>query len=233
MKKNLLFIGLFWLLSFHIIYTDPIITFFFREYPSEHMENYVLNKIKKPNNIAKKTIEGILHHNATAGIFSSYFGFLNVSDQNGQTIFPRKQSNRSLQLVITSKITPIIMFQFTISHWELVPGAPTAIYLCEQKDDPVTQLTFWEIKQEPIPENRHIASQNSLIIIANPTNILVPTGITLTSPGANLILPDMYVRKSIHTTRNALYVLNLSLFFRPADLLYKKAKTNYETLVAE
>jgi hypothetical protein len=193
----------------------------------------LMNKLRKPHGIAKQTLTGLLHHCPITGIFSSYFGYLNASDHNGQTSFPRKQSKPLLHLVITNKITPIIMFQYTISHWELVPGTPAVMYSCEQKEDPETRLVFWDVKEEPLPSNNQIPLQDALIIIAKPTNIIVPTGITLTEQSANLILPEMYVKKGIQTTRNALYILDLSLFFQPINILYKKAKSSYETLVSE
>lgn len=233
MKKTFLFFVLGWLLSIQNSIADPIITFFFHPYPPEQMAPYVVAKFKKPNSIAKQMLEGVLHHNHVAGIFSSYFGFLNVSNENGQTMFPRKQSKPVIQLVITNKITPIIMFQYTVSHWELVPGNPATLYRCEQKEDAETGLTFWDVQKIPPPENNYISPQDSLIILAKPHNIFVPTGIILAKESANLILPDMYIKKGIQTNRNALYMLNLSFLFRPVDLLYKKAKTNYETLVAE
>jgi hypothetical protein len=189
--------------------------------------------LKKSHGIAKQTINGIIHHHVTSGIFSSYFGFLNVSDQNGQTVFPRKQSKPVLEIIITNKITPIMMYQSTVSHWELVPGAPAEMYHAEQQEDPDTKLTFWNIEKVPLPADNHIPLQDALIIIAKPQNIMVPTGITLSEPSANLILPDMYIKKSIETARNAIYVLNLSFLFRPIDLLYKKEKIKYETLINE
>ena len=215
------------------IAADPIITFFFHKYPT-HEQAFMMNeKMKKPHTIAKRSLEGILHYTPIAGIFSTYFGFLNVSDFNGQTVFPRKQSKTILNLVITNKIIPVIMFKYTVSHWELVPGVNAEMYRCEQKEDEKTQLTFWQVDKVPLPKNNYISPQDSIIIIANPNNIFIPTGITVTKPGANLMLPPFYVKKGIQTTHNALYMLDLTFFFRPVDLLYKKEKTNYETLVNE
>ncbi len=233
MKQTvIIFIGICLLLT-RCLYADPVITFFFRNYPEVQLAQHTMEKLKKPNGIAKQTIEGILNHNRISGIFSSYFGFLNASDQNGQTTFPRKQSNAVLQLVITNKITPITMFQYTISHWELQAGVPASVYLCEQKEDETAGISFWIVRKMPTPENNYISPTDSLIIIAKPKNIYIPTGVSLTKPEANLVLPDMYVKTGIKTTRNALYMLNLTLFFRPIDLLYKKAAKSYETLVAE
>ena len=233
MKKKAVFFTIFLILAAQQITADPIITFFFRDYPQNQMAPYLMHILKKPNAIAKRTAEGILNHNRVAGIFSSYFGFLNVSNANGQTMFPRKQSSTALTLVITNKISPIIMFRHTLSHWELVPGIDVALYHCEQKENMATGLTFWKIQKIPVPTDNFISPQDSLIILAKPKNIFVPTGITLAREGANLLLPDMYVKKGIQTNRNALYMLSLSFLFAPVDLLYKKAPTSYETLIKE
>lgn len=233
MKQISLFFLMIWLLSGSTIIADPIISFFFREYPAQQHAPMMLTKLKKPHGIAKQSLNGIIHHAGVSGIFSSYFGFLNASDVNGQTVFPRKQSKSVFEIIVTNKITPIMMFQATVSHWELVPGVPAAMYHAEQKEDPDTKLTFWDIQKVPVPQDNRIPLQESLIIIAKPQNIIIPTGITLTEPSANLMLPDMYVRQSIQTARNALYILNISFLFRPIDLLYKKEKTRYETLINE
>ncbi len=233
MKQILLFFLMIWLLCLQKITADPIISFFFREYPAYQLAPAMIEKLKKSNGIAKQSLNGFIHHNVISGIFSSYFGFLNTSDQNGQTVFPRKQSKPVLEIIITNKITPIMMFQSTISHWELVPGIPAAMYHAELKEDPDTQLIFWNIEKVPLPADSHIPLQDALIIIAKPQDIMVPTGVTMSEASANLILPDMYIKRGIQTARNALYVLNLSFLFRPIDLLYKKEKTKYETLINE
>jgi len=79
---------------------DPILTFFFRNYPAVELAQSTLSKMRKPNAIAKRSLEGLMHHNRIAGIFSSYYGFLNVSGQSGQTSFPRKQSKGDITIVI-------------------------------------------------------------------------------------------------------------------------------------
>ena len=125
------------------------------------------------------------------------------------------------------------MFQSTISHWELEPGTPAAVYNLELQEDENTKLSFWNMQEAAPPENNRLKPDSAIIIIAKPHNIYVPTGITLTHPSANLLLPDIYVKKGILSARNALYVLNLSFFFQPIDLLYKKEKTRYEELIKE
>lgn len=217
----------------HVITADPVLTFFFRNYPEIGSIEQTLNKLHRPHGIAKQHLHALMNPNPIGGIFVTYFGFLNASDSTGQVEFPRKQSKASFQLAISNKITPIMMFQNSISHWELNPGNPASLYSIELKEDEATKLSFWHVEKIPLPEDNKLDATQSIIIIAKPHNIYIPTGITITQPTANLVLPDIYVKKGIMSTRNALYVLNLSLFFRPIDLLYKKEKTKYETLIKE
>ncbi len=230
---NQFFFVSLWLLISHSIIADPVLTFFFKNYPEVGLAQRTLDKLRRPHGIAKEHLRALMNPNPIGGIFSTYYGFLNASSKAGQILFPRKQSKASFQIVISNKITPIKMFKTTISHWELEPGTPAALYNLELQEDESTQLSFWQMKEAPIPEDNRLDAVSSIIIFAKPHNIHVPTGITLTTPSANLILPDIYVKKGISSVRNALYVLNLSMFFRPIGLLYKKGKTKYESLIKE
>ncbi len=230
--KHILFIAT-WLLISQIISADPVITFFFRNYPDAQLAQQTMNKLRRPDGIAKQQLHNLMNHNRVSGIFATYFGFLNTSNQTGQIIFPRKQSKATFQIIVTNKITPIMMFQSTVSHWELEPGTPAEFYTVELKEDENTKLSFWQTKKAPLPQNNYIPPETSIIIIAKPKNVYVPTGIRLTHPSANLILPDINIKKGVNSIRNALYILNLSFLFQPIDLLYKKEKTKYEQLIKE
>ncbi len=230
MKKLILLFVAGWSAS---LPADPILTFFFRDYPAIEYARYMMGKMKKPHAIAKRSLEGLGNHNRIAGIFSSYYGYINASDTNGQTMYPRKQSKGDVTVIVTNKITPIMMFQTTVSHWQIVPGTPAAFYMCTLKEDEETKLQLWQVSKIPTPENNQIPATESLVIIAKPHNIHIPLGATLTTQDANLMLPTMYVKKGINSTRNALYMLNLNFLFRPIDLLYKREAKRYGTLVSE
>lgn len=216
------------------ISAGPVITFYFNEYPATKERAEELSRtLKKPNGIAKRSLEGLTLHQPIAGIFSTYFGFLQVSNANGQTTFPRKRSNPDLKIVVTNRITPVMMFANTISHWEIEEQNPVQVYSVTLKKDPETQLSYWNVKKTEAPQNNQISPLDSIIIITKPSNFYMPEGITLAKEDANLILPDMYIQKSIHTNRNALYMLNLASFFRPVDMLYKQDKKALDIMVEE
>lgn len=235
MKQILLrFIGAACLLCLTSLSANPVITFFFREYPVDSACALDLsNDFKNPDCIAKQTINGVTQYRGVAGIVSTYFGYLQVSNGKGQTTFPRKSSRPLINVIITNKITPIMMFQNTISHWEIEPGTPAALYTFEFKEDSDTKLTFWEVNQGQLPEKNQVNPINSIIIIAKPNNIFIPSGITVTPRDANMILPDMYVKPGIKTTNSALYMLNMNHFFRPVEMLYEKKPKTLDSLVQE
>ena len=236
MKKNRAYYYIMLLvISWYIPITcSPVVTFFYRDYPTDEAQAlHLSNKLSNPKSLAKKSLETLTHHNRIAGIFSTYYGYLQPSNINGQTRFPRKQGTDTLLIIVTPKITPVMMFQNTVSHWELEPGVEAAAYKAEYMHDAETNLDYWNVQPTSLPENNQIPSLDSLIIFAKPKNIYIPTGITLTKPGPNLVLPDMYVKRGICNVCNALYLVNLTPFFRPVTILYKQGKKELGSVVAE
>ncbi len=227
-------IPLFILLSAQIAQANPIVSFFFKQYPADSQRaHHLAQKLKNPKTLSKGAIQNILTPNPIAGIFSTYYGFLQASNANGQTMFPRKQSNTKIALVISNKVTPIIRFANTISHWQLEPGVDAQLYNAEQVEDEQSKLRYWNIQKGELPTDNILPATETLIILAKPKNIYIPTGVTLAKKDPNLLLPDMYVRKTIQSLRNAMYIVNLAPFFRPVDILYKQGKKFYGTLVDE
>lgn len=220
-KATALIIALFGV--FQKAQADSIINFFLYPYP--HIQE-ITQKLKNPGKIARQTINGILRHNFVAGIFSTYAGYIDITDLNGQTFFPRKHNAPILHLVITEKIIPVTMFANTIHHWELIPGVPASFFKFEKKQDEKTGLFFWDVHPENKPEN-NIIPLESLTLIASPETIYVPIGITLTDDTANFLLPPLYVKKQLDITHNALYMLHISHLFSPSNILFTKEEKRY------
>lgn len=228
-NKIFFFILIFSLLQKSILRADAIITFFMRPYPKINekiQQEKMASDLKKPGKIAKYTTHGLLEFPIEAGIFSTYAGYLTTSDVNGQTTFPRKHEQPSLYLLITQKITPIIMMRNTIHHWELEEKTPAAMFKIDKKQDEKTGNYFWDVQHAKLPENNRIPLE-SITIIAKPKNIFVPTGITLTNDDPQLILPNIYIKKGIMKISNALYILNLRNFFGTVKTEYKKESNRY------
>ena len=208
---------------------DRVISFFIRPFPDAQK---IVRKLKKPGKIARHTVEGLMDYHPTAGIFSTYGGYLQVSDVNGHIVFPRKHEKPQIYLVITPKITPIIMFENTIHHWELVPDAPKQMYTIERKYDRDAELFYLDVQKTDIPENNQLPL-TAVVVIPKPKHIFVPTGITITKDNPNLLLPDIFVRKGVNIVTNTVYILNFRHLFGRLYLTYKKEANRYRAHVTE
>lgn len=221
----------FCFISSQVMNADRIVGFFFEPYPGDEQHAEKLSsKLQKPGHVAKCMLQGYACYSPVAGIFSTYAGYIAHSDVYGYTAFPKKQDQAKLTLVITPAITPIFMLGNTIHHWQIEPPFPAASYRMEQKIDKETNVLYWNVEEIQNPPDNFIPI-DSLIIIAHPKNIFIPTGITIAEKSANLILPTMYVKKGIATTKNAFYMLNLTHLFGPVKTIYKKDKTRLLSLV--
>lgn len=100
-----------------------------------------------------------------------------------------------------------------------------------KKVDDESKLLYWDVKKVPLPKNNIIPSTNSIVILAKPQDIYIPEGILPTKSSTHLLLPDIYVKKTISKRSTAMYLLNLSHFF---GTLYEKTraeKKNMQLLV--
>lgn len=216
MKQKTLFIllGIINFINLDILCqeTEHIITFFAREYPTT-------NKTKKVSKIP-----------INFGLFSTYAGYLAISDINGQIIFPRKTIKPSLNLLITDKVSPVFMLGNTIAYWQIDKDAQAKMYTIERKFDNQTQSYFWDVNEQESPKN-NIIPLHTIIIFANPENIYVPTGITLTDDNPQLFLPNIYVKKEFAKVNNALFVLNIKPFFETLKKLYKISPLAHDSII--
>lgn len=212
MKKNYYISGsLLLLLISRGMSANPTITFFFK--PVHDVET-INKKIRKPGALAKHTVHGIVQHIPVAGILVTYGGFVATSSYNGEIVLPRKHQKATVTLLITPEIVPIPLFENTILHWNLIPGVPAEMYVCEQKHNDKTGYSYWETKKVSLPEDNKIPL-SAIIIIADPKNIVINSGEVITNETANLVLPDIQVKKGINIIENSSYMLTIRHLFKP------------------
>jgi len=217
------------------IFSINTINFFMHPYPEIEIQKAaqsVEQKIKNPEKLAKYSLTSSFYNPIVEGIFSSYAGYLLASGNNGQTTFPRRHYEPILYYLVTPRIFPVIMFGNTIHHWELMPEVPAKMYKLEKKLDEDLLEHYWQISQVPLPENK-VISKKTIIIFANPEKIYIPEGITPTLDSAQLILPDIYVKKSLAKVREALYILTIRQFFAKPTTGYKHEPLNHIKQLAE
>ncbi len=212
----------------HSLFCEQLITLFLKPYPEISAKNASQKLAPKLDRIGKlsSTRSKNILPPSISGIFATYGGFLTVSDLMGELSFPRKHTKPFVYLLITEKITPIVMAGNTISHWQLEPGIAAEMYLFEQKWDEEINVVYWDVSQVPVPKNKRVPLE-SLTIFANPKYVYVPLGISLFRESPHLILPDIYIKKGINLTASALYLLNLTHYFGSILQLYKKQPDRY------
>jgi hypothetical protein len=190
---------------------DPVITFFFKPLIDEEL---FAQKLKKPGTLAHYALHGIGRHTAVDGLLVLYGGYVAASDYDGEIIFPRKHQKNVVTILVTPEIVPVPLFENTIVHWSIVSGLPAKMYSCELQHNDVTKQHYWNIQEVALPEN-NIIPLATMVIIAQPENIIVNLGETITHETTNFVLPDIYVKKGIHDTENSCYMLTIRHLFKP------------------
>lgn len=212
--------------NYHLIQAEQLIVLFLKPYPivaNQAATEKLQKKLGTPGKLARHLSKQVLNHDI-AGVFATYGGFLQASNLLGEITFPR--TGPFIYFIVTEQLTPIIMSGNTIHHWELEEGVAAQMYKMEQKTDPVTHIHFWDVSQEALPANNQIPLE-SIALLANPKYVYIPLGISIFKESPHLILPDIYIKKGINLTANALYILNLAQYFGPLIPLYKKDTAGY------
>jgi hypothetical protein len=146
----------------------------------------------------------------------TYAGYLQASNEDGQMIFPRKQTTNTFFLLVIPEIQPVLMFPHTVKEWQPVPNKPHAYFSLNRVTDPETDLTYWDVSEAKLDTQKPIELE-TIILIAQPQDLVIPTGITLTNAATNLQLPTIYSQNSLDTSLDALTLMNLSYLFNPVD----------------
>jgi len=221
------------------VHCDQIITFFFKPFPQETDQKKAAQiaekrakKIGKLGKLQKYTLRAATKQYPMAGIFSTYDGYLDISDLNGQILFPRKHKPAKVTIVITKHIVPILMLENTVHHWEISKRDKAKMYEIERKLDTAAKTYFWDTKEVDIPAD-NIISTDALVIIAKPKHVYIPAGITITTKNPQLVLPDIYIKRGIEKLSNTLYVFDLKNLLMPIDFVYKKGKKKYSHMIRE
>ena len=238
MKKTIiLFLCILYSLLYRMsLLSTPAIILTIKPYPIPKKERTLeqLQRIlKTPGTYNKKILESFLKKGTYEGIFSTYMGYISISDFYGQIMFPRKHTDSSIFVLITPLIEPIMMIDLTVHHFETFDAAPKALYKITRKKDEHTNLFYWDVSSVPIPANKRI-SLDTIVLFAKPKNIIIPEGITITQDTPQMILPPIYARKEINSTLNALRVLKIKQFFSPFHTYQKReSDTYYSTILQE
>ena len=219
---RILTLALFTSLQLHPI--DSIITFFIHKYPYFKMEKKpkfdpeTYSKQLKQPSFFYQTITDIQKYDSTIpGIMCLYGGNVAHSDKNGQIIFKRNQQTPNIYFLVTKSIRPAYMIApSTVHNWMLDPKESAKLYFAEFKTNDKLELYYFEISEAELPSDKNIPL-NTIIFIADPNDIFIPTGATLTDLSQNLILPNIYIKRGFCFLHNSLYTLAIKQYFKEPD----------------
>ncbi len=210
------------------IHAAARINLYLESYPlSPEKAQKMVDNLDRPHKIEQYKLEGQFDHQPKVGIMATYAGFLDVSNVNGLLTFPRKHTEAEILLVITTEMEPEFMFGTTIHHWRLKESEPQAFFKIVRDYDKDSETFFWNTTEATAPEN-NILPADSLVIFARPKDVYIPTGITPTDNRENLTLPSVYIKKGADVIDNALFVLRISSFLRPIEIIYKPEAKRYQ-----
>jgi len=223
MKKRIVFFMLVYMIVNNSAYAEPILNFFLYPYP---YTDEIQEHIKQPGRVASHIVDSAINRKRGVGVFSTYHGYIDITNSDGQTFYPRRHPTDTVHLVVTDIIIPITMFANTVDHWELNSGTPAAFYKLEKKQDEQTKLFIWDVQPEKRPAD-NVIPREALILIADPHTIHVPTGVTEAEDSPHLLLPPIYVKKGLDTIKSAVYMIAISHLFGPSRVLYTKEEKRY------
>lgn len=236
-KKSML--SLILLSSLYIQPINSVITFFLQPYPTvakplneERIKKYS-HKLQQPGYLFKKIVKGTRVATGSDGVMSTYLGFVSTSDLNGKVTFPRKHQKATVNLLVTKGIKPVfIVAPDTLNNWMLDESEQAAMYNFTLHHDAETELFYIEATTAPLPKNKMIPLE-TIIIIADPKNVFVPQGATITDYSVNLILPNIYIKKHFNFSYNALYTLSIKQYFGSINQEYKQEKQTISMILQQ
>ncbi len=183
-------------------------------------------ELNDPKRMLKNKLRHLQTLNIVNGINASYAGYVAATDYNGRVTFPRQQTSNMVYLLITPKISPIIMLGNTIHHWEIEENTPARMIKAEKVHGPNEKSWYWNLEEVSLPKDNVIPIQ-AIVIFAFPENIFVPLGASLAGNDNNLLLPTLYVKKNTNRLARALYLINISQFFDSLSKKYKVEPKKY------
>jgi len=186
----------------------------------------LVQSIQDPTRAIQTIMRTTIPDIGASGIVVTYAGFTTISTMYGQVDLPRRQQNRSFHILISTDFEPVMMAGVTVHHWQLLPDPNAAMYIATFQQDPETHIYFWDVQSAELPAD-NIIPLDTIVIVAKPQNIFIPTGITMAKNTVNLMLPDMFAKKGSDFWTDALKFLQVKHFFRTIKSIDKQYSPIY------
>ncbi len=207
---------------------NSIITLSIQKYPTikmpldqKEIDTYS-KKLQQPGYLYKKILQNHHSDGGVHGIMGFYLGHVALSDHNGYMTFPRKQQSSNINFLVTKGIKPVYMIApSTLANWMIDASHPAQMYTFTFKQDNKTKLYYFQASKTDLPE-KNMIPLDTIILIADPKNVVIPDGATVSYYSPNLILPTIYIKKNFNFSYNALYTTTIKQYFDRVHKQYKQ-----------
>ena len=234
--KNL-FLFIIFSNSYYVQTLNSRIILFLKKYPSLKIEQQessmkdLSKKLRQPGYLLQKPLRDNIFSSIDHGANCFYLGFVGLADHNGEISFPRKHQKPILNLLITEGIQPVyILAPSTIHNWMLDKQKSSKMYQFKFSKDQETNLFYIETSKIDLPKDFMIPLE-TIILISNPNDVMVPIGATMTQYSSNLIVPPIYIKKNFDYAHNNLYTLSIKHYFDQVHSEYKPEDQTIAELV--
>jgi len=182
----------------------------------------------EPGGMSKQILDTQIQKYSTHGVIGAYHGYVALSDHNGQLLFPRKHTSDEIYYVITRSIAPKMGKNDTVQKFYVTKPEQARMYYLKRMRDNEDEKPYWKVTELEVDDKQPIPAA-SIMIFSNPDHIIVPTGKFTTIDGGTLLMPDLYVKKSIPIGPNALAFLRVNRYFAPVTHVYAYTADRYAT----
>jgi len=227
MNKFLLFITI-WCCVFRLFPSKFTVNMLIQDYPEAVIGNKPM--AINPLDIEKKLIKSYVYQPVSYGIYGLYNGYLSSTNEYGLLSFPRASGQEDFNLIVTEYVSPVLLKAHTIDYWQLDDPLNTAFYLIKRHKDPKTKIVYWKTQEANVPENLK-SPLHTIIILAKPSDVYVPLGITPTNTLPDLVLPAIYAKRQLDRLSQAAFILNIKQFFAPLNRLLQQNQATVATIM--
>jgi len=157
-----------------------------------------------------------------SGIYVAYAGNFTHSNPQGEVMFERTTPEPKFYVLVTEDLKSVPIDAYTaktLYGFAPDPNSDAALYQFERLKDPETGTSVWNVTHEVLKKKK-LLPIDTLIIFADPREVIVPIGVTVTTESENFLLPDFYVAPQDEPAANAFRFLKMRHYFAPIKFDY-------------
>jgi hypothetical protein len=149
------------------------------------------------------------------GIHGFYRGYDTASDTQGRILFPRLDNQDEISILLTSKVSPIILKGEVPDHFIVGQDIPYTFYRCTGKKNEKNDTTTWTIE---IRNDKNLTQKipfNTLVILVNPYNAYFETTETIIQTSNNILLPTLCLIDNKEQNTYSTFALDVLRYYKP------------------